>query len=86
MSKKTNKSIAPIDAKTFGDICSLPRDNISCRGFWILTDGYYVSIHQQKPGEDSKQQIRIPRSIFDHFVRWYVTGSSKKSRIVVKKV
>jgi hypothetical protein len=68
----------PIQCRSLEDVCSIPRDNISLpKDFWMITDGYEVTIAQQKMGESPSQKISVPKSIFDACVKWYVTG--KKS-------
>lgn len=75
---KKNQRKTPIECKTLKDICSLPRDSVDCGDFWILTDGYEISIHEQKIGHESVQKISVPKAIFDKFVRWYTTGRKIK--------
>lgn len=69
---------APIDARTFEDICAMPRDNVEAEDFWMITDGYEVTIADQKSGAHPTQKISLPRDVFDAFVKWYVTGRFRK--------
>ncbi len=69
MSKQIN--IAPIDCRE-RDFLKISRDNLDAGDFWILSDGHTVSIHEQKSGEASKQEISVPREVFNKLVRWYV--------------
>jgi hypothetical protein len=61
----------PRDCKTIDDVCEIQRDNKDVGDFWMITDGYTVSIHEQKMGEPSKQQISIPRATFNKLIDWY---------------
>ena len=72
------KTKTPIECKTFNDICNMPRDNISIGDFWILTDGYEITIARQKEGHESEAKISIPKSVFNKFARWYMTGKMVK--------
>lgn len=55
----------PYDAKDIDDCCKLRRDNTDAGDFWLMTDGYEVSIHEQVVGEHSKQAISVPRAEFN---------------------
>lgn len=39
--------------------------------FWFVSDGFHVSIAEQKTGDVPTQGIRIPKSTFDYFVKKY---------------
>jgi hypothetical protein len=77
---KAKKKLTPIEADGFNKVCKLPRHNIDYRGFWMLTDGHKVTLAEQAVGEKLKQSIDVPKKTFDAFVRWYMTGSTKKRR------
>jgi hypothetical protein len=62
--------MAPIDA-TPSKIDQLPRSGHDLENYWILTDGFNVSIHQQHNGEASKQAVSVPKKDFDKLARWY---------------
>lgn len=68
----------PIEAKTFNQICQLPRDNDGTGNFWWIIDESTISIHEQKPGESSVQAITLPRKVFEQAARWYLTGSKQR--------
>jgi len=68
------KRLTPMEANTIEQVCELPRDNIDCNGFWILSDGCEVTIAKQEVGSPSTQKVNIPKPVFDYFVRWYATG------------
>ena len=77
--KTAAKHRAPCDAKTLNQLCELPRDNIDAGKWgWIIVDEDAVGIRQQRPGEESTQDITIPRTVFEKFARWYLTGSTNK--------
>lgn len=70
--------IRPIDARTFKQVCALPRDNLSTKHFWILLDGPYVIICEQMDGKPVTGRLSIPRAQFNRMARWYVTGKAGK--------
>lgn len=49
----------------------LKRDNFDKGDFWFLCDGFNVSIAEQRVGESPIQSIRVPKKIFDYFVKKY---------------
>ena len=65
------KNLRPMDAK--GDqILSLNRDNFAVPGFWILHDGYDVTVCAQMVGDSRSASVTIPRVQFNKLVRWYM--------------
>lgn len=74
---KRKPKLKPIEARTFGQICSLPRDGYDTKNFWILIDNGIV-ICQQQNGKPSTNTMKIPRAEFDRMARWYVTGKAGK--------
>ena len=70
--------LAPIEAKTFSQICRLPRDNYDTAGYWILVDQKTIHFAEQRNGEIATQKMAIPKREFDRLVRWYMTGSAKR--------
>lgn len=74
MKKAKKKVKAPKDADTFNRACDLKTDNVTYCNFWILTDGYNISMAEQKMGESATQEISIQKKIFDRLIRWYETG------------
>lgn len=71
---------APIDAKTFEQICALKRDNIDLQGgdWCFMVEEGMVTLTEQKIGEGPTHQVSIPRKYFDKVVRWYTTGKKSK--------
>jgi hypothetical protein len=61
----------PQQAKTFAQICKLPRSGVDTKDFWLSIDVGEVTITKQRIGEKPTQEITIPRRVFDKFVRWY---------------
>lgn len=70
----------PCDAKNTDEVCALQRDNFDSSDFWILTDGYQVSIADQKRGAPPAQHINIPRPIFNRLVAWYMREQKEIKR------
>mgnify|MGYP001597371128 FL=1 len=66
--------LAPIEAKTFSQICKLPRDNYDTAGYWILVGLKTIHFAEQRNGEATTQKMAIPKREFDRLVRWYMTG------------
>ncbi len=71
MSKTTAELIAPSDCTSLDDCCMLETDHHDLEGFWILTDGYRVSLVKQNVGESSTASIEIPKRTFDALAGWY---------------
>jgi len=69
--------LTPKEAKTFKQICKLPRDNISYGDYWTIIDEKEITIVKQTVGEEPKEKICIPRFIFERFANWYNTGKQK---------
>lgn len=67
-----SKNMRPYDAKTIGEVCQLQRDNYDAGDFWILTDGYEVSLAEQEVGSYPSQKITVPRAMFNRMVSWYM--------------
>ena len=62
----------PYDVKDSDEVQTLKRDNFDAGDFWILTDGYDISICEQKSGHAPTQKIHIPRAVFNKIVSWYM--------------
>lgn len=71
MSKRKPKTMSLMECRTVDDVCKLPRDNQTFGDYWIITDGYMVSLAQQEVGESATQKISIPRNVFNKMVRFY---------------
>lgn len=69
----------PIDVTGDDEPLLLQRDNFSVGDFWILTNGFTISIAEQKRGEDTKQHINIPVETFAKLVAW-MTEPQKTSQ------
>ena len=77
--KRIKKVRTPREAKTFAQICEMPRDNWSYGDFWMMVVGPDVVITKQRSGEMSTEKIKIPRRVFNRFVDIYNTGSAKRT-------
>ncbi len=62
----------PYDLKNTEETCRLRRISFDCDDAWILTDGYTVSISQQKVGAPPTQSISLPRAQFNRLIQWYM--------------
>lgn len=62
------------------DVRWIARDNVATPDWWMLTDGYRVTIARQRVGETTSQVVTVPRHIFDAFADWYMTGVWKRPR------
>lgn len=71
------KRLKPIEARTFEQVCTLPRDGYDTKHFWILIDGDIV-ICEQEFGKAPTATMKIKRAEFDRMARWYVTGRATK--------
>lgn len=73
--RKKVKLMRPRDARTFDQVCALPRDNLTVGDFWIMLNGTgdnSVSICAQKEGQNVTANVDIPRRVFDRMVDWYM--------------
>jgi hypothetical protein len=64
--------LTPQIANTLKKICSLPRDNISYKDYWILVGEKQVTIAKQKKGEPAEVVLGIPKSVFNRFIKFYL--------------
>jgi hypothetical protein len=67
----------PCDAKTFGDLLKLRRDNIDGTDWWFMLGDGSVTFCQQGLGQAATGMVTIPRKEFDALLRWYTTGRWK---------
>lgn len=66
------KKLSPRKARTFNQICSLNRDNLSSKHGWIVVDDEgSVTIAEQANGCEAKGIVRLPRREFNRLVDWY---------------
>jgi hypothetical protein len=71
--------MAPREAKTWEDICHLPRDNVAASDYWMILDRDTVRIAAQQCGQVPTQKITLPRAVFEAFIDWYNTGRCPES-------
>ena len=81
--KNKTENLAPINAKTFNQICSLNTDNEDCVGGWITIDQDSVYLENQEDGKKSTGSVSFKRRDFNKLVRWY-TREQKIVRRVLK--
>ena len=65
------KTMAPCECKNLDDVCRLQTDNHDLKNYWIMFDGFEVTLTQQAMGEPSKAKISMPKRQFDALVAWY---------------
>ncbi len=78
----------PYDAKKLGEVCNLRTDSKDVGDYWIMTDGYQVTMHEQKLGKPTTQDIAIPRTVFNRLIDWYMRDQespSRKARAAIAK-
>lgn len=70
----------PYDATGDRNAVKLKRSHRSFGNHSILTDGYRVSLSEQKVGEAPKQHIIISRTRFNQLIDWYLAdqGNARK--------
>lgn len=70
----------PYDATGDRNVTKLKRSHRSFGNHWILTDGYRVSLSEQKIGEAEKQHITMSRARFNQLIDWYLKdqGDARK--------
>lgn len=61
------------ECKTFDELCALPRDHYDVSNFTIMTDGVSVWISEQSERQSCRQEIHVPKGIFDQLIRKYIT-------------
>jgi hypothetical protein len=70
----------PRTVATYDELCDLKRDHVDAGDFWMITDGWQVTLANQASGHPTKASITLPRNVFDAFVDWYMTGVWKRPR------
>jgi hypothetical protein len=66
-------SRAPAECRGINQVCALRRDNLTIGDWWMLTDGYQVTLTEQKIGNAPKQQINLPTALLNKFIKWWNT-------------
>ena len=66
------KMLAPKDAVTLDELCSLRTDHKDLANYWILADGDKVTLCQQRTGERPKASVSVPRADFNRLIAWYL--------------
>jgi hypothetical protein len=70
----TKKNLIPFNARSFKKLTKLKTDNTEYRDFWTMISEDTIYFHAQKGGQKSTEEISIPRTAFDRFLKWYLTG------------
>ncbi len=65
------KTLSARNATTEKKLCSIGRDNIDTKNFWISVSRRTVTLTEQTNGEKAKSQITIPKKDFNKFVDFY---------------
>ena len=80
MNGKKRKTMTPREARTFKQICAMPRDGLDSTDFWFSVAENSVTICEQKVGAAATVMLTIPRQRFNRFIDWYNTGEMPKRR------
>jgi len=77
---RVSRSVAvmPRTVATTSQLCDMPRDNVSTPDYWMMTDGWRVTLARQRVGEPASEMATIPRNVFDAFADWYMTGTWRR--------
>lgn len=60
-----------MECESDADFVRLPRDNFSKDDYSLICDGFNVWLTEQVLGEQVKQEIQIPKKVFDYLIRKY---------------
>lgn len=60
-----------LECKNDYDVAQRKQDNFLKGDFWILCDGFTVTLAEQRSGDSVTQSIRVPKATFDYFVKKY---------------
>lgn len=58
-------------ATTMKALCSLKRDNYSCKRFSIIADEHNVTLTEQELGHSPRASVTIPRRQFNALIDFY---------------
>ena len=68
------------DARNDDEAASLGRTQLSVCDFWILGDGYEVTLAEQRIGHAPAGKVTIPRRIFNQLIDFYQKDQTKKEK------
>lgn len=71
---KLQAVFTPRTANTNNKICSMKRDNVSTKNYWMLTGEKHITIAKQKSGEQNEWMVEIPKKDFNRIIKFYETG------------
>ena len=74
------KTMSLRQARTFNQVCDLPRDNYDVGDFGIMTDGSTVWLCEQKLRKPAEQAFAIPKGKFDKLFDAYGRKRAIKRR------
>jgi len=63
---------SPLEATSNAKVCRLKTDNHATKDYWIITDGWNVTVCKQRSGESAEESMTIPLKDFNRLIRWYV--------------
>lgn len=63
---------SPLTATSNAKVCRLKTDNHATKDYWIITDGWNVTICKQRSGESAVESMTIPLKDFNRLIKWYV--------------
>ncbi len=79
MKAESTKPQIPREAKTFDQICDLPRVHVDSGDWHFMVDDGKIWISERALGEMPKQRIAIPRGLFNRFIDWYNGAKTRKA-------
>lgn len=65
------QKMSPLQVNSTEKAARLQTDHHDLRDFWILTDGYTVTICKQRRGEAHTESVSIPRDKFLRLLDWF---------------
>lgn len=68
----------PSDCASEDDACKLSDSGHEVGNWWMLTDGYRVTLAEQNAGDKPKQAITIDPKVFNKFVAWWQKDQAAK--------
>lgn len=74
------KKLSLKDARCIEDICLLKHDSKVLGNYWLIADGYEVTILNQPKGQLPIAKISIPRKTFNKMIAFYEKKQAIKSK------
>lgn len=79
------KELPPSQAWSTYQVDALVSDHQSSKEFRISIDSVSVTLTHQRSGEESSEQIRIPRQEFNKMIQWYTKPQRVRSVEEIKR-